>query len=134
MNTKRNGIHGLIQAAEGWRRTTECIGSAVTSFQKIEEAFAICISTLISTDPVLGSIITSEMSFKAKIGVFRSLVIYRLEESELPDEFAAILSRASKAEERRNTLVHSYWDPSSESADHAYRVKVGSRSTKSATR
>lgn len=128
MNPRRSGHRALIEASEGWRITTELIGSVVTSFQKIEENFAICVSTLISDNPVLGSIITSEMSFKAKVGIFRSLAIYRAKKHELPEGFEDILRRSLAAEQRRNTLVHSYWDPSPEHPDKAYRVKPASRS------
>lgn len=128
---KRNGPSGLLKAAEGWQEIVRLIGNHITAFQKIEENLAHCIALLITDDDLnIGAIVTSELSFKAKLGVYTSLVIYRLSEGELPQAFADFVRRAHVAEERRNLVIHSYWDPSSENPIFAQRVKPSAKSKK----
>lgn len=128
---RRSGAEGLLDAVDGWGAILSLIGGHIAAFQKIEENLANCIAMLIDYDDFhVGAIVTSELSFRAKLGIFTSLVLYRLDANKLPQEFADFVRRAYAAEERRNLVVHSYWDPSSENPARAQRIKPSAKSKK----
>lgn len=81
-------------------------------FQCIEEVLSLCIIAMLSRVRTLGEIITSELSFRAKIGVYSALFLYRSRMTKLPQDVSEVLGRVRAAEQRRNTIVHSLWDAS----------------------
>lgn len=130
MNKGHNDHAQYLTALETWNQTVQVIGHYIVTFQRIEEYLSKCISALISDDEVLGAIVTSEMSFRAKLGVFGSLALYKLEKEELPEDITKVISRAHSAEQRRNTIVHSNWDASIEKPFTAQRWKLAAKSKK----
>jgi len=84
------------------------IGRICMAFQELEELVSCLIGRLISDDNQLGTIITAELSFRRKLGLLYSLYLYRTATSE-PLAFKKLLARLHRAEERRNTILHSYW-------------------------
>jgi hypothetical protein len=85
------------------------IGRLCMAFQELEELVSGLIGLLISDDNQLGFIITSELSFRNKLGLLYSLYLYRTATSEPSETLKKLLARLRRAEERRNTILHSYW-------------------------
>jgi hypothetical protein len=85
------------------------IGRICMAFQRLEELVSDQIGRLISDDPQLGSIITAELSFRSRLGLLCSLYLYRLHLAERPETLKTLLAKLYLAEERRNTILHSYW-------------------------
>jgi hypothetical protein len=85
------------------------IGRICMAFQQLEESVSGHIARLISRDLHLGTIITAELSFRNKVGLLCSVYLYRAELSAPPEILKTLLARLHSAEERRNTIMHSYW-------------------------
>lgn len=85
------------------------IGRICLAFQELEELVSCLTGLLVSEDNQLGTIITAELSFRNKLGLLYSLYLYRAETSEPPEVLKKLLARLHRAEERRNTILHSYW-------------------------
>jgi hypothetical protein len=79
------------------------------AFQRLEELVSDQIGRLISDDGQLGTIITAELSFRNRLGLLCSLYLYRLRLTERPEALKTLLAKLQRAEERRNTILHSYW-------------------------
>ena len=79
------------------------------AFQELEEFLSAHIGGLISNDLHLGNIITAGMSFRNKVALLSSLYLYRAKFAKPPDILEMLLSRLNAAEQRRNTILHSYW-------------------------
>jgi len=79
------------------------------AFQELEELVSCLIGLLISDDNQLGLIITSELSFRNKLGLLYSLYLYRTATPQRPEDLKKLLARLRRVEERRNTILHSYW-------------------------
>jgi hypothetical protein len=94
------------QAREAAERS---IGRICMGFQRLEEIASSLISLLVGEDAHLGTIITAELSFRNKLGLLSSLYLFRAGVSKSPDAFKALLARLHRAEEHRNTILHSYW-------------------------
>jgi hypothetical protein len=85
------------------------IGRICMAFQELEEIVSCLIGRLISDDNQLGAIITAELSFRNKLGLLSSLYLYRAATPKPSKAFKTLLARLHRAEERRNTILHSYW-------------------------
>jgi len=85
------------------------IGRICIAFQELEELVSCLIGLLISDDNQLGTIVTAELSFRNKLGLLYSLYLYRAAVSTPPDTFKGLLGKLQRAEERRNTILHSNW-------------------------
>jgi hypothetical protein len=85
------------------------IGRICMAFQELEELVSCLIGLLISDDNQLGLIITSELSFRNKLGLLYSLYLYRTATPERPEALKKLLAGLRRVEERRNTILHSYW-------------------------
>ena len=85
------------------------IGRLCMAFQELEELVSCLIGLLISDDNQLGTILTAELSFRNKLGLLYSLYLYRAAVSIPPETFKALLGKLHRAEERRNTILHSNW-------------------------
>jgi hypothetical protein len=46
------------------------IGEVIVHFQRIEDAIGQCIAAMVSRERQIGEIVTSELSFRAKVNVF----------------------------------------------------------------
>jgi hypothetical protein len=95
---------------ESWRDGMMQLGEAIASFQFLEEKISDCIAALIGRDRKIGRIISSELSFRAKVSVFVVLFLHRTTLSKLPDDMRNFVGKLYEAEQRRNTIVHSCWD------------------------
>ncbi|WP_369160801.1 hypothetical protein [Candidatus Thiodiazotropha sp. LNASS1] len=90
----------------------DAVGRIAMNFGELEEVLSSCINHLLGTEPEIGLIITSEMSFKAKVHVLASLVKKEYEINELKishSDFKDLLYMCTKSEELRNKLLHSSW-------------------------
>jgi hypothetical protein len=85
------------------------IGRLSMAFQELEELVSCLIGQLISDDARLGTIITAELSFRNKLGLLCSLYLYRAGVPKPPEPLKTLLGRVHRAEERRNTILHSNW-------------------------
>jgi len=94
------------QAREGVERA---IGRISMAFQQLEELVSCLVSQLISDDVQLGTIVTAELSFRNKLGLLSSLYLYRAGATKPPEALKALLATVHRAEEHRNTFLHSYW-------------------------
>ncbi len=62
------------RALESWDDGLARLGECIVCFQEIEEMLSLCIIAILSRDRTLGEIITSELSFRAKIKVYLAFV------------------------------------------------------------
>jgi hypothetical protein len=85
------------------------IGRICMAFQELEELVSCLINLLISDDHQLGTIITAELSFRNKLGLLYSLYLYRTAAPQSTQALKKLLAKLHRAEERRNTILHSYW-------------------------
>jgi hypothetical protein len=105
------------------------IGFVCLEFQKLEGLLKSAIGEIISRDdPMLGAIITSELSFDGLMNVLRAIWKDRWEGSV--EDLNRILSRCNAAKEKRNMVVHSEWFLNSKDAEGAIRFKDSCRSKK----
>ena len=104
------------------------IGRICMAFQRLEELLSDQIGRLISNDAQLGTIITAELSFRNRVSLLCSLYLYRLHLTERPENLKALLAKLHQAEDRRNTILHSYWVKSPECGKltrYKYTAKSG---------
>lgn len=90
----------------------DAVGRIAMNFGELEEVLSSCICHILGTEPEKGLIVTSEMSFKAKVHVLASLVKneYKKQELAIPQsDFNDLLYMCTKSEELRNKLLHSSW-------------------------
>ena len=90
-------------------QSERAIGRICMAFQQLEELVSDQIGRLISDDGQLGTIITAELSFQKRVELLSSLYLYRLQLTERPEALKTLLAKLQRAEERRNTILHSYW-------------------------
>ena len=67
---KRKEIDKLVQALTSWEQGLARLGECIVQFQVIEDALSICISAMIGRSRKVGGIVTSEMSFRARLSVY----------------------------------------------------------------
>ena len=104
----------LKEAVES--RHCEALGRVLTSFQHLEHRLTEIVGYLVDKhDFQLGIIITSEISFRNLINLAYSLAPHRKMDLERVDSLREILKDCFAAEQRRNQLIHSYWEPEPES-------------------
>jgi len=99
-----------LKILESWRDGMTQLGEAIASFQFLEDRISDCIAALTGRNRKIGRIISSELSYRAKISVFVALFLYRTSLSKLHDDMKKLVSQLYEAEQRRNTIVHSSWD------------------------
>jgi hypothetical protein len=104
------------------------IGRLSMAFQELEELVSCLIAQLVSDDVTVGAIVTAELSFRNKLGLLGSIYLYRAGMSKTPEPFKTLLGRVHRAEERRNTILHSTWIKSPVCGmltRHKYSAKAG---------
>jgi hypothetical protein len=62
------------------------LGEAIAYFQHLEDTMSDCIASLAARDRKVGRIVSSELSFRAKILVFVALFLHRTGLAELPSK------------------------------------------------
>jgi len=120
-------IERLTTAFHSWQDGLARLGECIAEFQRAEDVLSICISAMIGSGEKIGKIVTSEMSYRAKVSVYRALFIHHLNGKELPKDISGLVSRLYWAEEERNTLVHSIWDASEDQPEAIERQKASCR-------
>ena len=86
-------IDELIQALASWEEGLARLGECIVQFQRIEDALSICISAMIGRSRKVGEIITSEMSYRARVSVYGALFLYSLKADILPEDVADLIKR-----------------------------------------
>jgi len=122
LRTLQRGARVLLSWEHGVARLGECL----VWFQRIEDSLSICISALIGSSRRVGAIVTSEMSFRAKIAVYSALCHHALRAERLPEDLRQLVARLHWAEQERNTIAHSLWDASEKLPDTIRREKTSS--------
>ena len=96
-----------------------------------ESVLKAAISDLVAkNDPVMGSIITAELSVEGLMDLLYALWEYRWEGSSKVAGLKKILNRCTEAKSKRNRFVHSEWYRVSKDGEGAFRVKMSYRSRK----
>jgi len=92
------------------------IGMVAVAFSELEDCLSNAIVSLLNSQTGAGRIVVAEMSFRAKVNLFASLVRHTKDDRSfaIPDvPLAEVLkdlcANVFKAEELRNTVMHSYW-------------------------
>ena len=120
MNKQKRGSVALTS----WVQAMQQLGEYVVGFQELEATMNSCISALVSRDKHVGQVLTAQMSFRSKLDVLVSLLLYRLGTTRLPASLADVIKEIGDCEQRRNTLVHSLWDIHLKDPEFVKRVKV----------
>jgi len=97
-------------------RNCAALGHVLTAFQRLEHQLKGVTGYFVDqSDYKLGIIVTSEISFRALLNLVYSLAQHRGVEKKRIESLQEILKDCFAAEQRRNTFVHSYWEPEPES-------------------
>jgi hypothetical protein len=115
-------------AKRQWDEVVHGLGSVCMELQMMESLLKASISDLIAKDdPVIGSIITAELSVEGLMDLLYAVWEHRWEGSSNVADMDKILKRCAKAKKRRNELVHSEWYRNSLDGEGAFRFKAGHR-------
>jgi len=92
----------------------DAIGRIAMNFASLEDEISSAITYLLKTPTEKGLLITSEMSFRAKVNILSSLMQMEDQSAGLLDPFSGedfddLLYMCRKSEELRNKLLHSSW-------------------------
>lgn len=121
---KSKKILKLTNALLSYENGMKELGVCISNFQMIEEILSSNIARLINRNKTIGKIVSSELSFRAKVSVYRSLLIYHNKNVKLSKDLDELISRIFWAEQERNKLVHSIWDSSENSSETIIRRKT----------
>jgi len=111
-----------------WREVAQSIGSVCMSFQSLEDALISGISYLLKTnDPVIGRIVSAEISFKTKADLVYSLFCYSGPAANDVEKLKSLLSRCFQAEAKRNMIIHSSWSYTDHEPELVLRHKRSSK-------
>jgi hypothetical protein len=121
-------------ALESWEEGLAHLGRCVVAFQQIDEVLNACISAMICRDKQVGSILTVELSFRAKISVYGALFLHRGALTEIPIDVREVIARVHEAEAQRNAYVHSHWDANMKHPGSVKRSKSICRARKGLSR
>ncbi|MBS1702605.1 MAG: hypothetical protein JST12_13140 [Armatimonadetes bacterium] len=119
------------------------LGKMVIVFGLIESELSDMITALVTQggNEAVGHIVAAELSFKQRVGIVDSILIFAKERAESPnvpdehkqamaeliacsDEFSAMRPRLFQAEELRNRLTHSTWGVPQGDPQSAIRFKT----------
>jgi hypothetical protein len=89
-------------------RPVEAVGEAVVKFEDLDYQLSNAISFLLNRGAEIGSAITAELSFGQKLKVFSALLLVIAPECNR-EKLRELCRVCRKAEEMRNTVVHSSW-------------------------
>ncbi len=85
------------------------LGKITVNFSSLEIYLSFLIWNLATHELKVGKIITSELSFKAKIALFASLYRYQIGDIKKSSNVDKLIKSLTKAEEKRNIVIHSSW-------------------------
>jgi len=120
----------LQTTLESWESGLARLGEAIVGFNRIEDALARCIASMIGRDRHLGDILTAELSFRASVVVFEALFLHRSKLPALPAELRDVIARIHEAEQIRNGLVHADWDANPRQPTTIRKTKMSIRARK----
>ena len=83
------------------------IGKLSVGFQHIETILGLLIGRLMGTEKHIGSIISSQLSFRKLCELCGTLYRYRIKDENEITKFNLILQKLDKIAEERNTIIHS---------------------------
>src|ERR1017187_5576594 len=110
------------------------IGKIVVTHSLIDASLANIIGRIVSLRgrSELGQIVTAELSFRQRVGMLRSLLVFSLtEDHETVVEFDQIKRILNAADDQRNRVVHSIWGHSGEADPHIMvRIKTSAKEKK----
>jgi hypothetical protein len=127
MATSKRTLQRWAADLLAWERGLARLGECLAYFQRIEEALSLAIAALMGSSRKIGEIVTSEMSFRAKIAVYSALCHHALRAEKLPEDLQQLVGRLHWAEQERNTIVHSLWDISEKYPETMQREKTSSK-------
>lgn len=102
------------------RALLEPLGRVTANFALLEEVLAIVICFLLyensEAEKETGRIVTAELSFRRKVQLFSALFVHRFPEKGI-EQIKELRASLCKAEENRNIVIHSGWEPTSDRAE-----------------
>jgi hypothetical protein len=111
-----------------YERAVEAIGKVCVEFQRLETLLKVAIGDLVDPpDHRLGMIVTAQLSFKAILDLFGALFEHRFNDPAQQKKLRKFLDRCKAAEDRRNQVIHSHWEPDSYGGQGAVRRKSTAR-------
>jgi len=117
-------------ALQVWQEAMANLAECIVWFQRIEATLSICISVFADMEEDVGEIVTSEMSYRARVATLSALATHHSKSGELHDDIKDLLKRLRWAEQERNRLVHSMWDLNEEKPGLIQRAKNAIRKNK----
>lgn len=110
----------------------EAIGEAVNGIEQLDDQIVNAISFLLRRGEQVGRIVTTELSFRAKVNLLAVLFAHDRPRSEYLSELRELTAAFLQVEERRNQIVHSMWRRGSDGLGmtrikHTARGKQGLR-------
>ena len=123
-------IDDAILSLQAWETATSYFAKSIIWFQRIENTLSVCISAFSGMEEEIGKIVTTEMSFRAKVAILSALATYRSKSGELHEDIQELIKRVRWAEQERNRLVHSIWDLSEDEPGSLRREKTSIRKSK----
>ncbi len=106
------------------------IGRITVHFALLEDVISRFIWHFISSEQRLGQIITAELSFRGLLALLSSLHKHRVTDPETLAELDKLLKQATRAEEKRNLIIHSCWAGDEGETDTALRIKFTAKKSK----
>ena len=92
------------------------IGMIAVTFSELEDCLGEAIISLLGARNGMGNIVVAEMSFRAKVNLFASLVLhyaadrsFTIPNAPVADVLKELCANVFKVEELRNTVLHSSW-------------------------
>ena len=111
------------------------IGMIAISFAELDDQLSEAIVSLLGSQHGAGEIVVAELSFRAKVNLFASLVRQRAKDRPFNVGNAPVLevlrdlcANVFKAEELRNTVMHSSWKGLDMPDDKIVRKKITAKS------
>jgi hypothetical protein len=105
------------------------LGKVVVSFSMLEHALHFLAWGLINSEQRVGRIVTTELSFRSLKALVSSLIRDRVAIPDVIERMDEALALSTRAEERRNLLMHSIWILG-ETPDEVTRFKTTAKERK----
>jgi len=83
-----------------------CVGTLCASFSKLELFLPMYCAHLVTEDGNIGAIVTSEVSFRNLLAMYRSLIYYKTDDTELRNEADKLIKKLGECESIRNETLH----------------------------
>ncbi|MHB9052410.1 MAG: hypothetical protein ACYC5F_00240 [Thermoleophilia bacterium] len=117
-------------ALRAWQEAMANLAESIVWFQHIEATLSICSAIFADMEEEIGEIVTSEMSFRARVATLSAPATHHSATDYLHDDIKGLLRRLRWAEEERNRLVHSMWDLNGKKPGAIQRTKKAIRKNK----